>query len=183
MLKTISAALAAAASKIIGSIPTIGKWFDDIVSMPLRTLFSGGREAPSYTPDIPASDYVDVLKNAREAATSQATKFDRNIMESILEYCRAHPDIRATMKLPTNLDPRIQARLLTMNDAALRALARGGASQLKRFLEGIPSDQIKLVAANDGVPTMSPRDHVLWKVRANAEKDAEPFVPLRAMSL
>lgn len=182
MLRRIAAVLAAAASKLIGSLPTAGKWLDDIVSRPFRTLFGGGRGNPSYTPDIPAADYVDVLKDARETATSQAKKFDRNIMESVLEYCRAHPDVRATTKLPTNLDPRIQAQLLTMDDAALRALARGGASQLKRFLDGIPGDQFRLVAANDAVPTMSPHDHVMWKVRAHAEKDAEPFVTKRAMS-
>ncbi|MGJ7040872.1 hypothetical protein J2Y63_004140 [Shinella sp. BE166] len=170
MLKRIAAILASAASKIIGSMPTAGKWLDDIISWPFRTLFGGGREAPSYTPDIPAANYVDVLKNARETAASQAKKFDRNIMESVLEYCRAHPDARATMKLPTNLDPRIQAKLLVMDDAALRALARGGASQLKRFIEGIPNDA-----------AMSRGDIVLWKARANAEKDAAPFVHQRAM--
>jgi hypothetical protein len=188
MLKRIAAILASAASKVIGSLPTAGKWLDDIVSWPFRTLFGGGRDAPSYTPDIPAADYTDVLRNARETANVQTKKFDRNVLDSVLEYCRAHPDARDIMKLPQGLDPRIQATLLTMDDAALRALSRAGMSQIKRFVEGIPHSilgvpgfgEIRRVAANDAAPKMTPGDHVAWKVRAS-EKDAEPFTHKRVM--
>lgn len=190
MLKRIAAVLAAAASKIIGSMPTVGKWLDDIISWPFRTLFGGGREAPSYSPDIPASDFTGVLKNARETAAAKERKFDRSVLDSVLEYCRAHPDARATMKLPQGLDPRIQASLLTMDDAALRALSRAGMSQIKRFVEGIPHSilgvpgfgEIRRVAANDTAPRVSHRDQILWKVRAGLEKDAEPFTHKRVVS-
>lgn len=187
MLKRIAAILAAAATKIIGSMPTLGKLLDDIVSWPLRTLFGGGRDNPSYKPDIPAADYVDVLKSARGTVSAEVKKYDRNTLDSVLEFCRAHPDTRATMKLPKSLDPRVQAMLLTMDDNELRTLSRAGMSQIKRFAEGIPHSivgvpgfgEIRRVAANDTAPRMSHRDQILWKVRAGREKDAEPFTHKR----
>jgi hypothetical protein len=190
MLKRIATILANAASKIIGSLPTVGKWLDDIVSWPFRKLFGDGRDAPSYTPDIPASNYVEVLRNARETASAETKKFDRNVLDSVMEYCRAHPDTRAVMKLPKGLDPRIQSLLLTMGDDQLRALSRAGMSQLKRFVEGIPHNvigvpgfgEIMRIAANDAAPRMSSDDHIAWKLRAQ-DKEAEPFISRRAMSV
>jgi len=196
MLSRIAAAIGrffrSLGSDIWSSRWDIVNWCETVAKAPFRLVF-GHAAPPSYTPDIPASNYVDILKDARAAAVVKERTFDRSVIESVLEYCRAHADSRATMRLPKQLNPKVQATLLTMDDAALRALSRAGMSQVKRFVEGIPhgiSDvpgygEFRPTAANDQPPrNLTAHERILWKVRAGLEKEkeAEPFTNPRVVS-
>ncbi|MQV12184.1 hypothetical protein GHL01_00295 [Sinorhizobium meliloti] len=159
--------------------------------MPFRLVFGHGQPQPSYAPEYQTADLLDTLKDARVEATEKAIRLDRNVIESVVEFARAHRDDRATMTLPTRLDPRVRAALLTMDDVALRTLSRAGIGQVRKFIDGmphgipgVPAFGEKLpTAANDAPPKgMNAHEAMLWKIRAqllketNAESFAAPKV-------
>jgi hypothetical protein len=175
-------------------LPTAGKWLDDLISAPFRMIFGSGRETPSYTPDVQTADLLDVLKDSRQAAQEEAHRLDRNGIESVLEFAKAHRDTRATMTLPKRLDPRVKAALLTMDDAALRKLHTSGIGQVRKFLDGrphgipgVPSFGEQLpTAADEPMPKgLSVHEAMLWKIRAQMLKPTEskPFPYPRKVSL
>ncbi|ARQ56865.1 hypothetical protein Kim5_CH00757 [Rhizobium sp. Kim5] len=193
------AAFLASAAKFIGQVgidlvnglPTVGRWLDDIISWPFRTLFGGSQAQPSYTPEYQTADLLDVLKEARQDAKAKVTRLDRNGIDSVLAYARAHRDDRATMRLPKSLDPRVRAALLTMDDAALRKLHTAGIGQVRRFVDGMPHGipgvpafgENLTTAANDIPPKgLSTHEQMLWKIRAQLlkNKESEPFHSPRA---
>lgn len=162
------------------------RWCDDVIKSPFRTVFGNGGGAPSYTPDLQTADLVDVLKDAREAAQEQANRLDRNAIEAVLEFARAHRDTRATMTLPKSLDPQVRAALLAMDDAALRKLHTAGIGQVRKFLDGKPHGIIGVpsfgehlpTAANEPMPKgMTVHEAMIWKIRQRMLKptESEPF--------
>ncbi|KQZ50308.1 hypothetical protein ASD54_08620 [Rhizobium sp. Root149] len=186
MLRRIAALLASAASKLINSLPTAGKWLDDLLSMPFRTVFGGGGGAPSYTPDVQTADLLNTLKDAREAAQAEAHRLDRNDIESVLEFAKAHRDTRATMSLPKTLTPEVRAALLQMDDVALRKLYTSGIGQVRKFLaakphgiQGVPSfgERLPTVADEPMPKGMTVHEAMVWKIRAKMLKptESEPF--------
>lgn len=162
------------------------RWCDDVVKAPFRTVFGNGGGAPSYTPDVQTADLLTSLRDAREAAQAEANRLDRNGIETVLEFAKAHRDVRSTMKLPKDLDPRVRAALLTMDDAALRKLHTSGIGQIRKFLDGKPHGIVGVpsfgehlpTAANEPMPKgLSVHEAMVWKIRAQMLKstESEPF--------
>lgn len=186
MLLKVTALLAAAASKLINAMPGVGRWLDDLFSMPFRTLFGSDRETPAYTPDVQTSDLLDTLRETRMAAQAEAHQLDRNEIERVLEFARAHRDTRATLTLPKSLTPEVRAALLTMDDAALRKLHTSGIGQVRKFLAGKPHGIVDVPSFAEHLltsPTETPfkginvHEGMIWKIRQQMHKQTEskPF--------
>lgn len=169
-------------------------WCDNVIKAPFRTVFGGGGGAQSYTPDVQTADLLNVLKDSRQAAQAEAHRLDRNGIESVLEFARAHRDVRSTMKLPQSLDPQVKAALLTMDDAALRKLHTSGIGQVRKFLDGRPHGIVGVPSFGEHLPTsptetppkgMTVHEAMVWKIRQQLLKSTEskPFEYPRKSSL
>jgi hypothetical protein len=163
------------------------RWCDDVIKAPFRTVFGNGDGAPSYIPDVQTAELLNTLRETREAAQAEAHRLDRNGIETVLEFAKAHRDVRSTMKLPQSLDPRVKATLLTMDDAALRKLHTSGIGQIRKFLDGrphgiqgVPSFGEHLPTSRDETPPkgLCVHEAMLWKIRAQMLKptESEPFL-------
>lgn len=161
-------------------------WCDDVIKAPFRTVFGNGGGAPSYTPDVQTADLLDVLKDSRQAAQAEAQRLDRNDIESVLEFAKAHRDTRATMSLPASLSPEVRAALLQMDDVALRKLHTSGIGQVRKFLDGRPpgiqgvpsfGEHIPATAIDPMPKGLSVHEAMLWRIRAQMLKptESEPF--------
>lgn len=162
------------------------RWCDDVIKSPFRTVFGHGGGAPSYSPDVQTSDLLNVLRDSRQVMQAEARRLDRNGIESVLEFARAHRDTRATMTLPKSLDPQVRAALLTMDDAALRRLHTSGIGQVRKFLDGRPHGIPGIPFFGEHLPTsrnetpakgLSVHQAMLWKIRARMLQptESEPF--------
>jgi hypothetical protein len=170
------------------------RWCDDVVKAPFRTVFGNGGGAPSYTPDVQTSDLLNTLKDAREAAQAEAHRLDRNDIESVLEFAKAHRDTRATMSLPKSLTPEVRAALLQMDDVQLRKLHTAGIGQVRKFLDGRPHGIQGVPSFGEHLPTsptetppkgMTVHEAMVWKIRQQMLKptESEPFPYPRKSSL
>lgn len=194
--------IAAAICRFLKSIGTdlwsgrwdIVNWCENVAKMPFRLVFGHGQPQPSYAPEYQTADLLDTLKDARVAANEKVHRLDRNGIESVLEFAKAHRNDRATMPLPKRLDPRVRAALVTMNDAALRTLSKAGIGQVRRFIDGIPHGipgvpafGERLPADADAAPPKGMTSHqaMLWKIRAQLlkETNAEPFTAPKVAKL
>ncbi len=180
--KAIAAALVA--------LRDLTKWTWDIAwataKLPLE-LFSTRPPLPHFEPQITKPDIVADFLHARKAHEAVRT-LDRDAVDQLLEYCRAHRDDRVVMKLPKDLPPRVVASLVSMDDAELRKLAAAGIGQLRKFMggrphgiHGVPSvaEPAVPVAVKDAPsPGMDEHERMLWRIRARRLKDkTEPFKP------
>jgi hypothetical protein len=185
--KAMAAALAA--------LGNFTKWSWDVLwataRMPFE-LISTRPPLPHYEPQVTQSDVVQDFVHARQAQKGVRT-LDRDAVDQLLDYCRAHRDDRVTMRLPKDLPAPVVASLLSMDDGELRKLATSGIGQLRKFMHGqphgihgVPSAEPAVpVAANDTPPVGMTQDQKrLWKVRASYLKDrAEPFKPIKPRPL
>lgn len=184
MLKRIAAAIAAA----LEMFGKIGKWGWDVCWATVRfpfELISTKPPLPQFNPTVEKSDVLDEYSEARKRHAA-VQSLDRDGIHTLLEYCRAHRDDRATMRLPKDLPPSVLASLVSMDDKALRALATAGVGQVRKFMSGKPhgihgvpavGTTSGATAANDEPPKgMSEHERVLWKIRARLMKDKqEPY--------
>jgi hypothetical protein len=161
-------------------------WCDDVIKAPFRSVFGGRGGAPSYTPDIQTADLLTSLKDAREVAQAEAHRLDRNGIESVLEFAKAHRDTRATMSLPASLSPEVRAALLQMDDVQLRKLHTAGIGQFRKFLDGRPHGIQGVPSFGEHLPTaadepmpkgMSVHEAMVWKIHQQMLKpmESEPF--------
>ena len=93
------------------SLPTAGKWLDDIIRWPFSLVFGGGAPLPAYEPHVQRSDIVDEFKRARQAAAVEV--LGRDIVASVRKFCAASGADRATMDL-RGIDSGAMGLLLTM---------------------------------------------------------------------
>lgn len=184
MLARIAAAIAAA-FQMIGKV---GKWSWDVCWATARLpfeLISTRPPLPQYNPTIEKSDILGEYEEARKR-NAAVQSLDRDGINTLLEYCRAHRADRATMRMPKDLPPSVLAALISMDDKALRALATAGVGQVRKFMNGRPHGIHGVPAvAPDVVPTevgeapprgMSEHERVIWKIRARLMKDKqEPY--------
>ncbi|MBB4102417.1 hypothetical protein [Allorhizobium borbori] len=183
MLARFAAALTAA-FQMIGKV---GKWSWDVAVATVRfpfELISTKPPLPQFNPTVEKSDVLDEYNEARKRHAAVQT-LDRDGIHTLLEYCRAHRDDRATMKLPKDLPPPVLASLVSMDDKALRSLATAGVGQVRKFMSGkphgihgvpavAPDPDVVPTAADDEPPrNASHHERVLWKIRANMLKDRQ----------
>lgn len=135
--------MAAAIARFVGSIgkgawnslPTVGKWMDDIVRWPFSLLFGGGTPLPGYEPNMTRTDVVEELKKARQAAAVEV--LGRDIVATVRKFCAAPRAERATMSL-RGVDTGAMALLLTMGENELNALCRASEPAIRKFCLGKP---------------------------------------------
>lgn len=174
MFAKIAAAIAAALKSMGTSAVSILDWCEQVVRWPFSLVFGHGAPTPTYTPAVSPSDVIEEFQHARNTAAAIHT-LDRDGIDSVLEFCRAHKNDRVGMALPKNLEPPVRAALMSMSDAELRAVATSGIGAVRRFLDGkmhgIPGvrefGSPAPKPANDAPPRGMTRDEeMLWKARA-----------------
>lgn len=133
--------MAAAIARFVGtigkgawnSLPSAGKWLDDIVRWPFSLLFGGGSPLPAYEPNLTRADVVDEFRKARQAAAVEV--LGRDIVATVRKFCAAPKAERATMNL-RGVDTGAMALLLTMGEDELNALSRASEPAIRKFCLG-----------------------------------------------
>lgn len=188
MLARIAAYIAAAFS----ALGKATRWTFDVAWATARLpfeLISTRPPAPNYTPTVEKSDVLDEYHQARALHQQKATvqSLNRDGIETLLDYCRAHQSDRPAMKLPQNLPAQVVATLISMDDASLRRLAKAGSEQIgqvRKFMKGephtifgVPSVSNSPAASPDR--TMSEQERLLLKIRerllSEKQEQSRPF--------
>ncbi|MEB2848228.1 hypothetical protein GAO09_08505 [Rhizobiales bacterium RZME27] len=177
MLKMIAKALAAAAS-MMGSLC---KWSWDFgvaaLRFPLELLGFTGSGPLKPKPFEPENTKEDVLAELHEARQRQTAvhALDRDGMESVMAFCRAHKGDRPTMPLPTRLDPSVRIALRKLDDAALRALSSASIGKIRKYMNceahgihGVPEFASALPSIDEAPSKrLNRHEHVLRRVNAH----------------
>ncbi|KQS84808.1 hypothetical protein ASG58_20125 [Rhizobium sp. Leaf383] len=161
-----------------------GQLVRGVIRLPFD-LLGGGQPMPApYEPEVQRTDILDEFLEARKRQAAVHT-LDRDGIDTVIAYCKAHREDRPKIVLPKSLDKDVMVALRTMDDAALRALATSGVAKIRKFIEGKDHDIYGVPALPKATPKLLPEppvgmtDHerVLWKVRAQLERahTYEPF--------
>lgn len=152
------------------SLPTVGKWLDDLVHWPFSVMFGGGAPLPAYEPNVRRADVVDDFNRARKAAVVEV--LGRDVVATVRKFCAASGADRATMDL-RGIDTGAMALLLTMGKDELRALSRASDAAIRRFCLGKPHGVygVPMVGVHRPIPAndTSPRpssDRRRWEEQA-----------------
>lgn len=159
------------------SLPTAGKWLDDIIRWPFSLVFGGGAPLPAYEPHVQRSDIVDEFKRARQAAAVEV--LGRDIVATVRKFCAASGADRATMDL-RGIDTGAMALLLTMGEDELRVLSRASDPAIRKFclskahgVYGVPMVGVhQPIPANDRSPRPS-SDRRRWEEQATLRRVVE----------
>lgn len=177
--------MAAAIARFVGtigkgawnSLPSAGKWLDDIVRWPFSLLFGGGSPLPAYEPNLTRADVVDEFRKARQAAAVEV--LGRDIVATVRKFCAAPKAERATMNL-RGVDTGAMAFLLTMGEDELNALSRASEPAIRKFCLGKPHGVygVPVVGVHQPIPAndSSPRpssDRRRWKEQAELHEAVE----------
>jgi len=175
----IARVLATVGKDFWSSLPSLGRWIDDVISWPFRLLAGGGSPLPHYEPTVTKSNVLDDFKEARRAAASLRT-VDPSGIDSVRKFCSVKSQtIRDTQDLSAiSHDARVL--LLTMGDDELFALGRAGPGQIKKFVDGKHHgiDGVPVVGVHAPIPASdrslrSSLDHRRWKTQALLRRDIE----------
>jgi len=159
------------------SLPTVGKWLDDIIRWPFSLVLGGSPPLPSYEPNVMRSDIINEFKKARRATAVEV--LGRDIVATVRKFCAAAKAERDTMDLP-GVDTGVMALLLTMDDNELRALLNASDPAIRKFsmgrkhgIHGVPALGVHYLAPANARASRPSLDHRRWKEQAELLRNIE----------